>query len=33
MIDIVKNIIRFELMQKDYKYERGDFNNKAITKK
>lgn len=33
MVDIVKNIIRFELMQKDYRYERGDFNNKAITKK
>jgi len=31
MVDIIKNIIKFELMQKEYKYERCGFNN--ISKK
>ena len=33
MADTIKNIIKFETMQKEYKYERGDFNNKTISKK
>lgn len=32
MVDTLKNIIKFETMQKDYRYERGDFNNKIIQK-
>lgn len=32
MVDTLKNIIKFETMQKDYRYERGDFNNKTIQK-
>lgn len=28
MLDNLKNIIRYELMQRDYKYERGDFSKK-----
>lgn len=32
MVDTLKNIIKFEIMQKDYRYERGDFNNKTIQK-
>lgn len=28
MLDNLKNIIKYELMQRDYKYERGDFNKK-----
>ena len=30
MIDTIKNIIKFNLMQKEYKYKRGDFNTKYI---
>ncbi len=30
MVDTLKNITKFETMQKDYRYERGDFNNKTI---
>ena len=33
MVDTIKNIIKFEMMQKEYRYERGDFNNKTISKK
>lgn len=33
MADTIKNIIKFETMQKEYRYERGDFYNKTITKK
>ena len=33
MLDIIKNMIKFEFMQKEYKYGRGDFNNKVISKK
>lgn len=33
MVDTIKNIIKFETMQKEYRYERGDFNNKVISKK
>lgn len=33
MVDTIKNIIKFETMQKEYGYERGDFNNKTISKK
>lgn len=33
MVDTIKNIIKFETMQKEYRYERGDFNNKTISKK
>ena len=33
MIDMIKNIVRYETMQKEYRYERGDFNNKTISKK
>lgn len=32
MVDIIKNILKYELMQKDYRYERGDFNNKMVQK-
>lgn len=32
MVDMIKNIIKYEFMQKEYKYERGDFN-KVISKK
>lgn len=32
MVDTIKNIVKFELMQKEYKYERGDFNYKLIQK-
>ncbi len=28
MVDSLKNIIKFSLIQKEYKYTRGDFNNK-----
>lgn len=28
MVDTLKNVIKFNLMQKEYKYTRGDFNNK-----
>ena len=33
MVDTIKNIIKFNLMQKEYRYTRGDFNiryNKAF---
>lgn len=30
MIDSIKNIIQFNLMQREYKYRRGDFYNKHI---
>ncbi len=30
MVDSLKNIIKFNLMQKEYKYTRGDFYNKHI---
>lgn len=33
MIDMTKNIVKYETMQKEYRYERGDFNNKTISKK
>lgn len=33
MIDMIKNILKYETMQKEYRYERGDFNNKTISKK
>ena len=33
MIDMIKNIVKYETMQKEYRYERGDFNNKTISKK
>ena len=33
MVDIIKNIVKYQIMQKDFKYERGDFNNKVISKK
>ena len=33
MVDTIKNIIKFETMQKEYRYERGDINNKIISKK
>ena len=33
MIDIIKNIVKYETMQKEYRYERVDFNNKTISKK
>jgi hypothetical protein len=26
MLDNIKNIVKYELMQKEYKYERGNFN-------
>lgn len=28
MVDTLKNVMKFNLMQKEYKYTRGDFNNK-----
>ncbi|MBO5005232.1 MAG: PrgI family protein [Clostridia bacterium] len=33
MVDTIKNIIKYQIMQKDFRYERGDFNNKVISKK
>lgn len=30
MVDSLRNIVKFNLMQKEYKYTRGDFNNKYI---
>lgn len=33
MIDMIKNIVKYETMKKEYRYERGDFNNKTISKK
>ena len=33
MVDTIKNIIKCETMQKEYRYERGDFNNETISKK
>ncbi len=33
MVDTITNIIKYEFMQKEYRYERGDFNNKTISKK
>ena len=30
MLDSIKNIIKYSLMQREYKYVRGDFNNKFI---
>lgn len=33
MADTIKNIIKYNFMQKEYRYERGDFYNKAISKK
>ena len=30
MMDSIKNVIKFSLMQKEYKYMRGDFNTKHI---
>lgn len=33
MIDMIKNIVKYETMQKEYRYERGNFNNKTISKK
>lgn len=33
MADMIKNIVKYEFMQKEYRYERGDFNNKTISKK
>ena len=32
MVDTIKNIIKFRIMQKNYKYERGDSYNKVIPK-
>lgn len=32
MLDIIRNIVKYEFMQKEYRYERGDFNTKAISK-
>ena len=32
MMDTIKNIIKYNLMQKDYKYMRGDFNTKQNIK-
>lgn len=31
MVDTIKNIFKFSIMQKDYRYERGDSNNKVIS--
>lgn len=28
MVDNIKNIVKYELMQRGYKYERGNFNKK-----
>lgn len=33
MADMIKNIVKYEFMQKEYRYERSDFNNKTISKK
>lgn len=33
MADNIKNIIKYELMQKRYKYERGNFNKTETTSK
>ncbi|MDO5555725.1 MAG: hypothetical protein Q4G09_03480 [Clostridia bacterium] len=33
MVDTIKNIIKYESMQKEYRYERGDYNIKVISKK
>lgn len=30
MVDSIKNLIKFWLMQREYRYVRGDFNNKHI---
>ena len=32
MVDTIKNILKYVAMQKEYRYERGDFNNKIISK-
>ena len=32
MVDTIKNIIKFRIKQKNYKYERGDSYNKVIPK-
>ena len=32
MVDTIKNIVKFETSQKEYRYKRGDFNNKTISK-
>lgn len=31
MVDTIKNIFKFSIMQKDYRYERGDSYNKVIS--
>lgn len=31
MVDTIKNIVKFRVMQKNYRYERGDSYNKVIT--
>lgn len=33
MADTISNILKFEFMQKEYKYERGEFYSKFISKK
>lgn len=33
MADTIKNIIKYITMQKEYRYERGDFDSKVISKK
>lgn len=33
MADNIKNIVKYELMQKRYKYERGNFNKTETTSK
>lgn len=30
MVDSIKNIIKFDIMQKEYRYKRGDFNTRYI---
>ena len=30
MVDTIKNIVKFKMAQKDYRYERGDSYNKII---
>jgi len=32
MLDSIKNLLKFSLMQREYKYVRGDFNNKIDKK-
>lgn len=32
MLDMIKNIVKYEFMQKEYRYKRGDFNTKVISK-